>query len=236
MAKRARLDELYENALAAIKRAQALEPGAGQLVLDADREFLRRCKHTTRPGTTRGHGPLRSGFVESLKDPAIAKDYADYVLEDVYQPDVLRRCKEMEGVSTVQDREDRQRQKLRRGALDLEKTSYNGPAAIERKAAGKEVILYAKVDPKETPGVYLSARYGGRGSGVSNLDALGYADRAARWLGGKPMVLTVRVPWSDLTWDTDDEDISSGNWQFVTDHVPPEAIIEIDGVPRKELL
>jgi hypothetical protein len=42
-------------------------------------------------------------------------------------------------------------------------------------------------------------------------------------------VLRLLLPYDELTWDSDDEDIASGNYQWVTDYVPPGAIYEVNG-------
>ena len=74
---------------------------------------------------------------------------------------------------------------------------------------------------QSAPGVYLTA-WPGAGVGLD------YAQRAATWLGGKPVWLEILIPWGALSPDTDDEHLASGRWQFVTDHVPPGWILRAD--------
>ena len=78
------------------------------------------------------------------------------------------------------------------------------------------------------PHVFLTAN---ADSNVSS--AAWYARGAAATHGGDPVVLRVLVPWDDLEPDPDDADIASGRYQFVVDHVPPEAILEVNGKRRK---
>lgn len=77
------------------------------------------------------------------------------------------------------------------------------------------------------PHVFLTANDGGQASSAS-----WYARQAAHTHGGEPVVLRVIVDYDALAPDPDDEDIASGRYQFVVDHVPPEAIREVDGVRR----
>ena len=132
--------------------------------------------------------------------------------------------------------------------VNLEDIAHLGPVRLAARARGKNVWLYhgtttklwpsirrhglrigdAKVDPQETPGVYLTAMPG-RGIYTGGTASF-YAKRAAGVLGGRPVVLRVLVPFDDLTADTDDEDIQTGNYQFVTDYVGPQQILEVDRV------
>jgi hypothetical protein len=69
--------------------------------------------------------------------------------------------------------------------------------------------------------VYLTARGAGPGS------AEYYARRASSVLGGDPVVLRVIVAWDDLEPDPDDQDISTGRYQYVTR--APVRVMEVDG-------
>jgi hypothetical protein len=130
--------------------------------------------------------------------------------------------------------------------LDLDALSYRGPAAIDRTARGQIVWVYHgtttrflddilrrglvggvnRIDAKNE-GVYVTARPGGglRDGGTAHW----YAERAAGYFGGSPAVLRLLLPYDELVWDSDDEDISTGNYQWVTDYVPPGAIYEVNG-------
>jgi hypothetical protein len=250
MSKRLSLDQLFDRAMDAAAKAKSRAPGAGVELLAADDALRARCRRT-KGGSYRGMhaGPRALAIRETIKrDPETAAEYAQYLEEEVLVPEVKNRCAEDEGTTTAAQRKARAFLKLARGAVRLEEASYRGRSAIEKKAAGKDVILFhgtttklipkilkrglvigeAKVDPDETPGVYLSARHSS-GSGFAH--ALGYARRAAGRLGGEPVVLTVRVPFDSLSWDSDDADIASGNYQFVTDEVPLSSIIAVDDEP-----
>jgi len=131
--------------------------------------------------------------------------------------------------------------------LDLEQFVHLGPAALDQRARGQRVWLYhgtssrfvrhilragltvtgKQVDPRETPGVYLTAAPG-RGMSTGGTAAF-YAQRAAGWFGGEPVVLRVLVDYNTLSWDSDDEDIETGGYQWVTDYVPPSGICEVGG-------
>ena len=78
------------------------------------------------------------------------------------------------------------------------------------------------------PHVFLTANADSDASSAS-----WYARGAAATHGGDPVILRVLVPWDDLEPDPDDADIASGRYQFVVDHVPPEAILEVNGKRRK---
>lgn len=247
--RRPSLDDLFARAMDAAAKAKSRAPGAGVELLAADDALRARCRRT-KDGSHRGMGGHRALAIrESIKrDPETAAEFAQYLEDEVLVPEVKDRCAEDEGLATAEQRKARDFLKLARGAVRLEEASYRGRAAIEKRAAGKDVILFhgtttklipkilkrglvigeAKVDPNETPGVYLSARHS---SGGGFAHALGYARRAAGRLGGEPVVLTVRVPFDSLSWDADDEDIASGNYQFVTDEVPLSSIIAVDDEP-----
>jgi hypothetical protein len=130
--------------------------------------------------------------------------------------------------------------------LELDDLSYRGPRAIDRAARGRMVWVYHgtttrflndilqrglagginRIDAKYE-GVYVTARPGG---GINyGGTAVWYAERAAGHFGGQPAVLRLLLPYDELTWDSDDEDIASGNYQWVTDYVPPGAIYEVNG-------
>lgn len=91
--------------------------------------------------------------------------------------------------------------------------------------AGSTAARYA--DPNH---VYLTARATGEAS------AEFYAQAAARKTGGQPVILRVLVDGDDLERDPDDQDISSGRYQYVTDSVTPEQIMEVDGKRQKTTL
>lgn len=172
-----------------------------------------------------------------LNDPE-ALDYMRDLLDE-------KRCASVRAKLRGEKRADAIEKRYQSQGIDLEEAAYRGPAALKRAARGKLVWLYhgtssnllasirqhglrigdAKVDPTETPGVYLTA-LPGRGD---HNGAYFYARRAASALGGEPVVLRVLVPFDELAPDRDDEDISTGNWQFVTDYVPVASIMEING-------
>jgi hypothetical protein len=130
--------------------------------------------------------------------------------------------------------------------LDLDELSYYGPAIVDRKARGQIVWVYHgtttrflddilqqgllagvnRIDAKVS-GIYVTARPGGglREGGTARW----YAERAAGYFGGDPVVLRLLLPYNELDWDTDDEDIQTGNYQWVIDYVPPSAIYEVNG-------
>jgi len=68
-------------------------------------------------------------------------------------------------------------------------------------------------------GVYLTTE-------SSGVVPQGYIMKAMRLHGGYPVSLTVRRHLWELTPDPDDEDISSGAVQFVTNYVPVDDIVE----------
>lgn len=153
--------------------------------------------------------------------------------------------------ATAKERASRRREAeeeaYEKQGLELEDVAHLARHAIDRYAAGKRVWLYhgtssrllpkiraeglvvgpQKVDPRETPGVYLTARPG-RGIDTGGTAEF-YARRASGRFGGEPVVLRVLVPYDRLEWDTDDEDIPSGRYQWRTDHVRPDEIYEIGG-------
>lgn len=122
---------------------------------------------------------------------------------------------------------------------------YRSARQLDRRLAGKHVWLYhgtstallprildeglsheqTPIDRDTTPGfVYLTALPANSGRG----DAIFYAQRAAGWFGGEPVVLRVIVPWDDLSFDEDDADISTGRYQFrYAGTIPPEWIREV---------
>ena len=55
-----------------------------------------------------------------------------------------------------------------------------------------------------------------------------YAKRAERVFGGNAMVLTIVRPLGGLVADPDDTDLSVGWEQWITSHVPPQFIVEVD--------
>jgi hypothetical protein len=222
------------------------------------KEAWRTCSWRTHrfPGDTDGmtHGePRWAATAAALRrigdgsDPDGDRELLAFVAI-VLDPERCAQAKKKARASARRDRED---EAWEAQGIDLGDVSYRGKAALERAARGMPVWLYhgtsskqlpgirrhglrigdAKVDPAETPGVYLTARLGG--GGYHSSDAQMYADRAARTLGGDPVVLRVLVPFDDLSWDSDDEDIATGAYQFVTDSVPPEQILEINGVRQK---
>jgi hypothetical protein len=67
-------------------------------------------------------------------------------------------------------------------------------------------------------GVYLTTEY-------SSPTVEGYKYHATQKLGGEPVTLKVIVDYKDLSKDSDDSDIQSGNYQFITKRVEPENII-----------
>tara|TARA_R110000824_G_scaffold54028_2_gene149077 strand:- start:43631 stop:47185 length:3555 start_codon:yes stop_codon:yes gene_type:complete len=71
--------------------------------------------------------------------------------------------------------------------------------------------------------VFLTAQASGQAS------AAFYAKGAARRHGGDPTVLRVLVSGDTLSHDADDEDISSGGYQFTSGGVAVDEIIEVDG-------
>lgn len=78
-------------------------------------------------------------------------------------------------------------------------------------------------------GAFLTAYPGG--GGAIGGSAMWYARGATRLHGGEPVILRVKVPASWLEFDPDDVDLTSGRYQFLVPHVPPEMIMEIDGEP-----
>jgi hypothetical protein len=190
------------------------------------------------------HRALLASSLAQLGDGTDPEGDAELIafLEEKLDPKAIRAAKLRRERLERQEAEDA---KWEGQGLDLDDVSYAGPAALARAARGKYVWLYhgtssrqvprilrdgltigeAKVDPDETPGVYLTAQRSG---------AVDYADRAARVLGGRGVVLRVLVPFDELEPDSDDADIRSGDWQFVTDYVPTEAILEVDGKRRKK--
>jgi hypothetical protein len=165
----------------------------------------------------------------------------DFVRERL-DPEKIRRQR----AQAVQEkRQGRAKEHYEAQAIDLEEASYRSPAAVERAGRGRDVWLYHgtttrflrrilrdgltsgvhHIDAKQ-PGVFLTARHGGWDQGGT---AIWYAQRAAGHFGGEPIVLRVSVPFDWLVWDSDDEDIATGNWQFVADHVPPQRICEVNG-------
>lgn len=145
-------------------------------------------------------------------------------------------------------REERQTARYEGQAVELDDHIHKPDHQQRKVAGGKDVWLYhgtsskhlpkilrhglhpqegagkIQIDPRETPGVYLTTRAdGGPGS------AQAYAQRAAGYFGGDPVVLRVKHPFDTLQPDEDDADIASGRHQFKTDHVPPHAIMEVNG-------
>jgi len=165
------------------------------------------------------------------------------------------RCARARKKRLAELRADEAEERYEAQGVNLEDLAHLGPVRMAARARGKDVWLYhgtttklwpsirrhglrigdARVDPQETPGVYLTAMPG-RGIHTGGT-ATFYAERAAGALGGRPVVLRVLVPFDSLTADTDDEDIATGNYQFVTDYVSPEQILEVGGkrvpLPRR---
>lgn len=78
--------------------------------------------------------------------------------------------------------------------------------------------------PSRHKAVFLTSNSGSGPGG-----AMQYARAAANKHGGKPTVIRVLVDGSDLRYDPDDTDISSGRSQYLMDAVSPDDIREIDG-------
>lgn len=126
------------------------------------------------------------------------------------------------------------------------------------KLRGKKVWLWhgtsSKLVPKiETDGLHSSGRTGTRStvgrtgfvpasdrvfltarrSGEASAEF--YARGAARRHGGEPVIIRVLVDGDDLARDRDDADIGSGGFQYETDSVEPDQIMEINGKRRGRL-
>jgi len=128
--------------------------------------------------------------------------------------------------------------------VDLGDIIYKGPAALDRAGRDKRVWLYHgtttrfirdiktrglvpgfhRIDAKQDNVIYLTASHEG---------ARFYAERAAGQFGGRAVIVRVLVPYNELMWDEDDADISSGNYQWVIDWVPPAMICEIGDIKVK---
>lgn len=73
---------------------------------------------------------------------------------------------------------------------------------------------------KPAAGVYLTSLW-------NDVASEGYFRRAAAIHGGEPVTITVRVRVSNLVSDPDDEDLSSGRYQWVVPYIPREDIIDV---------
>jgi ADP-ribose pyrophosphatase YjhB (NUDIX family) len=145
-------------------------------------------------------------------------------------------------------REERQRRRYEGQAVEIGDHTHKPDHQVRKLAAGKHVWLYhgtsskllpqilkeglrpqegegkIAIHPHETPGVYLTGK---TGDGPATASA--YAQRAASYFGGDPVVLRVKHPFDDLQPDGDDADLSVGRHQFKTDYVPPHHIMEVNG-------
>lgn len=113
-------------------------------------------------------------------------------------------------------------------AQALEVETWMAPEEIDRIYSGQPVWLYHGTSTALWPeiqehGLLADAphRFEESTSGVVFLTANShhaydfYARRAAGRHGGEPLLLRVIVPWDELEWDEDDEDIPSGRVQFM---------------------
>lgn len=168
-------------------------------------------------------------------------------MDEILDPD---RCKKQRAAARAERAKERAEKDYQGQGVDVEELSHLGRAAIDRKLSGKMVWLYHGTSstrlpeilregitfdarrkfPETSPGVYLTAR---PGRGLHLDGAAWYAKRAAHATGGEPVVLRVLLPYDELEWDSDDEDIETGNYQWRVDSVPPNAILEINGERRR---
>jgi hypothetical protein len=100
------------------------------------------------------------------------------------------------------------------------------PEILERglvpsSAAGHTSNVGGSGFSEPSDAVFLSADYG---PGPATAEF--YARNAARRHGGAPIVLTVLIPVDRLEYDPDDEDLPSGQRQFIADYVHPSEIVE----------
>jgi hypothetical protein len=128
---------------------------------------------------------------------------------DMASPDPLRRLRRKK-VWLYHGSSSKLLPEIRRHGIQPSKThgrvSNIGRSAFERPADDR---------------VFLTAKFGGDASATT------YARAAARAHGGDPIVLRVLVDRDNLSYDSDDADLSVGHYQFEIDSVSPEEILEV---------